>query len=128
ITQMFEADKKPVQVAGNIGVVASEVAEKLNDDETMVVELSSFQLLGTELFKPHVAVLLNLFPAHLDYHGSMDAYIEAKKNICLRQTPNDVLIYNSDQPLVEEAIQQARSQRIPFSTTKQNIDGGWIDD
>ncbi len=128
ITQMFEADEKPVQVAGNIGVVASEVAGKLATDETMVVELSSFQLLGTEHFKPHVAVLLNLFPAHLDYHGSMDAYMEAKKNIFLRQTSEDVLIYNSDQPLVEEAIQQAKSHRIPFSTTKQNIDGGWVDD
>lgn len=127
ITDMFEADTTPVQVAGNIGVVASEVVETLKEKETMIVELSSFQLLGTEHFKPHIAVLLNLFPAHLDYHGTMEEYIEAKKNIFLRQTADDILIYNKDQSLVIEAIQGTESKKIPFSIKEKLIDGGWMD-
>lgn len=127
ITLMFEAGDSLVRIAGNIGVVASEVAETLDDDATMVVELSSFQLLGTEAFRPHIAVLLNLFPAHLDYHGSMEEYIQAKKNIFVRQSEQDILIFNQDQPLVVEATQDAVSQKVPFSTKKQCVDGGWID-
>lgn len=127
VTEMLEQDGKRVKVAGNIGIVASEVAETLEEGETMVVELSSFQLLGTRQFKPHIAVLLNMFHAHLDYHGSMDAYVEAKKHIFSRQTADDLLIYNLDQPRVVEAIQSAKSKTIPFSIRKQCIDGAWMD-
>lgn len=128
VTEMLEQDGKRVKVAGNIGVVASEVAETLEEDETMVVELSSFQLLGTKQFKPHIAVLLNLFHAHLDYHGTMDAYVEAKKHIFSRQTADDLLIYNLDQPRVVEAIQTAKSKMIPFSIHQPCKNGAWIDD
>src|SRR5699024_1429926 len=70
ITRTVEADEQPVQIAADIGCVASEVVETLKEDATMVIELSSFQLQGTKQFTPHIAVLLNVFPAHLDYHGS----------------------------------------------------------
>ncbi|HSU79125.1 MAG TPA: Mur ligase family protein, partial [Candidatus Angelobacter sp.] len=60
--------KKPI-VAGNIGTVLSEVAQEATKDQVLVAELSSFQLMGTEHFHPKIAVLLNLFEAHLDYHG-----------------------------------------------------------
>ncbi|HLR16114.1 MAG TPA: UDP-N-acetylmuramoyl-L-alanine--D-glutamate ligase [Bacillota bacterium] len=127
ITRMFEADEQPVQIAGNIGVVASEVVETLTEDATMVIELSSFQLQGTKQFKPHIAILLNVFPAHLDYHGSMEAYVEAKKQIFTRQTADDILIYNADQSLVANGVEEAHSHRVPFSTKEKLLDGAWQD-
>src|SRR5699024_8354254 len=127
ITRMFEADEQPVQIAGNNGVVASEVVETLTEDETMVIELSSFQLQGTKQFKPHIAILLNVFPAHLDYHGSMEAYVEAKKQIFTRQTADDILIYNADQSLVANGVEEAHSHRVPFSTKEKLLDGAWQD-
>lgn len=127
ITRMFEEANQAVQVAGNIGVVASEVVETLDSDATMVVELSSFQLQGTQEFKPRTAVLLNLFQAHLDYHGTMEEYVAAKQNVFLRQTEDDILIYNADQPLVEQTIQDAKSRKVPFSTMNYCPEGAWVD-
>src|SRR5699024_1833074 len=107
ITRMFEADEQPDQIGGYMGVVASEVVETLTEDATMVIGLSSFQHQGTKQFKTHIAILLNVLPAHLDYHGSMEAYVEAKKQIFTRQTADDILIYNADQSLVANGVEEA---------------------
>src|SRR5699024_4608662 len=74
IYEMLQGNDKIPLVAGNIGTVACEVAEKATDNNTLVVEVSSFQLLGTETFRPKISVLLNLFDAHLDYHGTKKEY------------------------------------------------------
>ena len=68
-------------LAGNIGEVASTVAQGLSEKDWMVTELSSFQLMGTRKFHPHIAVITNLYEAHLDYHGSREAYVHAKWEI-----------------------------------------------
>ena len=73
-----EGQKHPV-IAGNIGTVACEVAQDAK--ENVVTELSSFQLMGVELFQPKIAAFLNLFEAHLDYHGTKKEYGLAKANI-----------------------------------------------
>ncbi len=128
VYQMLEASERQTKLAGNIGVVASEVAETLEEDDLLLLELSSFQLMGVHKFKPHVVALLNLFDAHLDYHGSVDAYIAAKKNIIINQTEDDYIVYNSDDTRVVTAIENAKAIRIPFSTVKQHTEGAWLDD
>ena len=75
-----EGQKHPV-IAGNIGTVACEVAQDAKENEVVVTELSSFQLMGVELFQPKIAAFLNLFEAHLDYHGTKKEYGLAKANI-----------------------------------------------
>ncbi|WP_077326013.1 UDP-N-acetylmuramoyl-L-alanine--D-glutamate ligase [Virgibacillus siamensis] len=128
ITEMLRESNQPVQVAGNIGYVASEVAQTLKESEKMVLELSSFQLMGVQTFKPKIAVLLNIFEAHLDYHKTFENYKKAKCNIFANQSKDDNLVFNADDPVVSEAVLQASSYKIPFSMEKQLNDGAWIDD
>lgn len=101
---------------GNIGVPASKVALNLTEDDDAVMELSSFQLMGTPTLHPEIAVITNLYSAHLDYHGSQEAYEEAKINLILNQTTEDYVIYNADQPhLVDWIEEKAQAQKLPFS-------------
>ncbi|WP_377889347.1 UDP-N-acetylmuramoyl-L-alanine--D-glutamate ligase [Alkalihalobacillus sp. R86527] len=106
-------------VAGNIGTVVCEVAAKATPDQTLVTELSSFQLQGTEEFHPHISVLLNIYEAHLDYHGSKEAYAKAKARIFANQTSEDYAVYNADDAIVSEFARASSATLIPFSATKQ---------
>lgn len=128
VTQMMQSSKVPVKVAGNIGEVASEIVQTLTDHEQLVLELSSFQLMGIHEFKPHVAVMLNLFEAHLDYHKTFENYVKAKCNIFMNQTTDDYFVYNEDDIHIVAASQHVKSQKVPFSIKKPLKKGGWIDD
>lgn len=128
IHEFFKQARLPVRLAGNIGHVASEVAETMEENEKMVVELSSFQLMGTEKFSPDIAVLLNIFEAHLDYHHTMGNYQKAKANIFKNQTPNDLLIYNADDERVASMVKTANATLIPFSVKAPKPDGAFCDD
>ncbi|MDL4841265.1 UDP-N-acetylmuramoyl-L-alanine--D-glutamate ligase [Aquibacillus rhizosphaerae] len=127
IFEMLKHSDQQVKIAGNIGEVATEVAESLQKEETMVIELSSFQLLGVQKFKPKVSVILNLFEAHLDYHETFENYKNAKANIFMNQTESEYLIYNADDPKVVEMIQFARATKVPFSTELKQEAGAWCD-
>src|SRR5699024_5082587 len=74
---MLNMGKKHPLIAGNIGTVSCTVAEKAKANEVIVLEASSFQLAGTESFTPRIAIFTNLYEAHLDYHGSMNEYLDA---------------------------------------------------
>src|SRR5699024_12824926 len=86
ISKILEEDKQNSLSAGNIGDVSISVAENLAENESLLLELSSFQLQGTKEFKPHIAALLNLYEAHLDYHDSFEKYCEAKANIFINKS------------------------------------------
>ena len=127
-TKMLEESDVPVKVAGNIGIVATEAAEKLSEKETLVLELSSFQLQGTIHFRPKIAVILNIYQAHLDYHKTLDNYKQAKFNIFRNQTEEDYLIYNADDPEIVKELDQSKATQIPFSTVRKLDNGVWVDD
>ncbi|PLR97378.1 UDP-N-acetylmuramoyl-L-alanine--D-glutamate ligase [Bacillus sp. T33-2] len=125
-----EGNKKPL-IAGNIGTVASGVAQEADDSNTIVIELSSFQLMGISSFKPKIAIITNLYDAHLDYHGTKDEYIMAKANIAKNQDGEDYLIVNADQEEVMAIARSSRARIIPFSTKKVLESGaclkdGWV--
>jgi len=88
---------RPTHVGGNIGVSLLEDLEVIQPGHAVVLELSSFQLEDVPLvgISPHVAVVTNLAPNHLDRHVTLDAYADAKKNIFRFQRPDDVLILNA---------------------------------
>ncbi|WP_226658365.1 UDP-N-acetylmuramoyl-L-alanine--D-glutamate ligase [Pseudalkalibacillus hwajinpoensis] len=118
-------------VAGNIGTVVCEVAAEATPDQTLVTELSSFQLQGTVNFHPHISVLLNIYEAHLDYHGTKDAYAAAKARMFRNQTSEDFAVYNADDSLVSSFAEASKASLVPFSATKKldagvSIEGGWI--
>lgn len=66
------------RLAGNIGYPASSVAQEATKEDKIVMELSSFQLMGITEFRPHIAVITNIYEAHIDYHGTRDEYVKAK--------------------------------------------------
>ncbi|MDO9574660.1 MAG: UDP-N-acetylmuramoyl-L-alanine--D-glutamate ligase, partial [Candidatus Contubernalis sp.] len=81
--EIFKEAGKKVYVAGNIGVPLCDIAEKATADSWIVAELSSFQLEGIEKFKPKISAILNISEDHMDRHGTLEDYLEAKKNIFL---------------------------------------------
>jgi UDP-N-acetylmuramoylalanine--D-glutamate ligase len=88
----------PVAVAGNVGTPLASLVGKVDPDEAVVCEASSFQLEDSEYFAPECAVLLNLAPDHLDRHGTLESYIEAKLRIFANQGNDDVAVYNGATP------------------------------
>jgi UDP-N-acetylmuramoylalanine--D-glutamate ligase len=114
--------KKPL-IAGNIGTVASTVAKDANPDEVIVMEVSSFQLAGTENFRPKIAVWTNLYDAHLDYHGTREEYALAKSKVTANQTEEDFFIYNADQLEMRPYIERSRATKIPFSLQGKQAEG-----
>ena len=94
IGDMFQKSRVTGKLSGNIGYVASKVAQEVTADDYLVTELSSFQLLGIDQYKPHIAIITNIYSAHLDYHETLDNYQNAKKQIYKNQTENDYLICN----------------------------------
>ena len=128
IFQMLNTGNKKPLIAGNIGTVASMVAEKATTENNIVIELSSFQLMGINTFKPKIAILTNLYEAHLDYHSSKAEYHEAKANITKNQTEEDYFILNGDQEELAGIAKKSRAKVVYFSTTKVLQAGAWIED
>ncbi len=92
IGHVFRHAGLPVTVAGNVGTALSSLVGAIGPEVTVVCEASSFQLEDADAFAPDVAVLLNLVPDHLDRHGTLEAYEQAKLRIFARQGPEDVAI------------------------------------
>ena len=104
-------------VGGNIGNPLIEQVDQIDEDDLVVLELSSFQL---ELMtrSPQIAAILNITPNHLDRHGSMQAYIAAKSRILRFQHPGDVAILNRDDPRSWSLAENLKSDLISFGFQK----------
>ncbi|MED1441647.1 UDP-N-acetylmuramoyl-L-alanine--D-glutamate ligase [Aeribacillus composti] len=126
IYEMLKADGKQPLLAGNIGNVACEVVQEATKEQIVVMEVSSFQLLGTIHFKPSVAVLLNIFNAHLDYHGTRENYMQAKGKIFSNQDDQSVAVINSDDQDVVRLSELSNGKKIYFSTNKEVSNGAYI--
>ncbi|MDR9795481.1 UDP-N-acetylmuramoyl-L-alanine--D-glutamate ligase [Aeribacillus pallidus] len=126
IYEMLKADGKQPLLAGNIGNVACEVVQEATKEQIVVMEVSSFQLLGTIHFKPSVAVLLNIFNAHLDYHGTRENYMQAKGKIFSNQDDQSVAVINSDDQDVVRLSELSKGKKIYFSTNKEVSNGAYI--
>ncbi|WP_048331498.1 UDP-N-acetylmuramoyl-L-alanine--D-glutamate ligase [Bizionia psychrotolerans] len=118
-----------VGLAGNIGdSFAKQVLE--NDYPNYVLEISSFQLDNCEAFKPHIAVLLNITPDHLDrYNYEFDNYIASKFRIAMNQTSEDYLIYDADDDVITSWLEKhpVQSTLLPFSLTKIIENGAYLE-
>lgn len=114
-------------LSGNIGFPASQVAQTATANDTLVMELSSFQLMGIEAFRPEIAVITNLMPTHIDYHGSFESYVAAKWNIQKNMTADDYVVLNFNQDLAKELAGKTQATVVPFSTTEK-VDGAYLAD
>ena len=102
-----------VHLAGNIGVPMLDLLSQHSEEDISVLELSSYQLDDIE-FSPHIAVVTNLFPDHMDYHDGVERYYEAKKNIIRFQEGEDVFVYNPRVPELQKWVKDGRSKAMPF--------------
>ncbi|MBD2870127.1 UDP-N-acetylmuramoyl-L-alanine--D-glutamate ligase [Paenibacillus arenilitoris] len=120
------AGLKPI-VAGNIGRPLCEAALEATEEQWIVAELSSFQLKGTDAFRPRVALLLNIAETHLDYHGDMDDYVNAKAKIFDNQTEEDVAVVNWDDPECRALSELLAARRFPFSLYERLEQGVYLE-
>ncbi len=122
------ADQGIARLAGNIGYPASGVAQEAKSEDEIVMELSSFQLMGITDFRPHIAVITNIYEAHIDYHGTRKEYVKAKWNLQKNMTEKDYLILNWNQSELQELAQRTKARVLPFSTKEVLEDGVYADD
>jgi len=118
-----------VAIGGNIG--DSFAKQVLNTNANYVLELSSFQLDGIEKFRPHIAIITNITPDHLDrYDYKFENYIASKFRIVMNQTSDDYLIYDSDDEVIESYINthKIQSTLVPFSLTKKVANGAYLEE
>ena len=126
IAEVLTAGGQNGLLSGNIGFPASQVAQDAGETDTLIMELSSFQLMGIEAFHPEIAVITNLMPTHLDYHGSFEEYVAAKWNIQKNMTASDYVVLNFNQDLAKELAKKTAAHVIPFST-QEKVDGAYLD-
>ncbi len=119
-----------VGMAGNVGQSFAKQVAETNVDH-YVLELSSFQLDGIEEFRPHIAVLTNITPDHLDrYRHNFDEYITSKFRIVKNQTEEDYFIYDADDQVIQKWLKNnpIRSRKLPFSLQQEVEEGAYIKD
>lgn len=115
--------QKEALVAGNIGTPLCEQVLNYEDCEyNVALELSNFQLLGIDTFRPHVSTVTNLAPDHLDYMDSLEAYYESKMRVYENCTKDDFFIRNVDDKNVMEFAKNIPCQIIDFSLKKKDVD------
>lgn len=115
---MFHKAGYKVALGGNIGISFAELVADDNEYDYYVLEISSFQLDDIRDFRPHIAILLNITPDHLDrYDYSFEKYVESKFKITKNQGPSDYFIYNQDDPVILNYLNNkpVKSILIPFT-------------
>ena len=117
IHKILTEDGYNTWLGGNIGNPLLTQTKDMKSDDIVVLELSSFQL-HTMKKSPHIAVMTNITPNHLDMHKDYGEYIDAKKNIMKYQAENDILIVNSSNNVTEEIGKSANGNLLEFSSKK----------
>jgi UDP-N-acetylmuramoylalanine--D-glutamate ligase len=126
--ELLKQTGKEVLVGGNIGIPLIGSVENLQEQDVVVAEVSSFQLETTKTFCPHLALMLNLTPDHLDRHGDMAGYLAAKAKIFANQKESDYLILNYDDEALRGLAQQSNGRVIFFSQQHKLEEGVYLDD
>ena len=126
IAGLLKAAGKTVHLGGNIGHPLLADTESIRPEDVAVVELSSFQLM-TMRQSPHIAVLTNLAPNHLDIHTDMAEYVEAKANILAYQGPEDRAVCNWDNAITRELSERCAGRVTYFTMSdKKEIQGCFL--
>lgn len=127
IAEILKQAGKTVWVGGNIGRPLLPLADRMTDTDVAVVELSSFQLMDMES-SPHVAVVTNLAPNHLDVHRDMAEYVAAKQNVYRYQSEGDVAIFNADNAITHGFCGNAHGTVKEFSRRGRPERGVYLED
>ena len=125
IAELLRRAGKTVHLGGNIGHPLLAETEGMKPEDVAVLELSSFQLM-TMTRSPHIAVVTNLAPNHLDVHKDFQEYIDAKENIFTHQSAEDIAVFNADNPYTLEEASRAVGRARLFSRQKELEDGVFL--
>lgn len=117
-----------VYVVGNIGTPYTTAASLMTDDTITVAEMSSFQLESIVDFRPRVSAILNFTPDHLNRHHTMEAYVNAKKNIAKNQTEDDYCILNYEDELTRKFGKEVKAKVLYFSSQRKLEEGIYLED
>jgi UDP-N-acetylmuramoylalanine--D-glutamate ligase len=115
------------RLVGNIGQPPLALLPQARAETLFVCELSSYQLEGLRQ-SPHIAVLLNIVPEHLDYHGDFAHYLAAKRTITRYQSAQDYLVYDAASEVVRQVAAETPAQQFPFSLTRPLVPGCFVAD
>lgn len=126
ISEILKEKGYNVFLGGNIGTPLFIRVDEMQPGDVVVLEMSSFQLMNMTV-SPHIAVVTNVTPNHLDYHTDLEEYIEAKKSIFKYQNEDDILILNYDNAVTKGFADEAKGKVIFFSD-QERLDNGYIVD
>lgn len=115
-----------VFVVGNIGNPYTMEVEKTGPDTVTVGEISSFQLETVESFRPRVSAILNITPDHLNRHHTMEAYVEAKERIAMRQTSEDICVLNYENGYTRDFGGRCPARTVYFSSARELPEGYFL--
>lgn len=123
VGEIMKAAGGPVYVVGNIGNPYTKEVMKTTADSVTVAEISSFQLETVDTFRPRVSAILNITPDHLNRHGTMENYTDAKFRITENQTADDVCVLNFEDSRLRERAEKL-SCRTVFFSSRQPLKNG----
>lgn len=126
IGEIIRESGRKYKVTGNIGYGMFLDSLNAAADEILVAETSSFQLAGTYEFKPHVSVLTNITPDHMDFHHTLENYIEAKYKNMINQDENDYAILNYEDEIIRGLSKNINAKIIYFSSERELNEGIFI--
>lgn len=128
IYHALKKNRLKVRLIGNIGKPALSFLPQAGEDDIFVFELSSHQLIDLKK-SPHIAVVQNIVPEHLDYYKNFKEYVRAKKPIVCYQTKKDYLIYNAHYAMPSRFAQLSRAKKLPFNKKQCpgcHVEGGYL--
>ena len=123
IYKCLKASGYNVFVGGNIGAPLFTKASEMNEDDIVVLELSSFQLMGMEV-SPNISVITNITPNHLNIHTDMDEYVLSKRRIIDNQNSNDICVLNYNNEIVKDFSKYAKGE-VRYFSRFDNISNGF---
>ena len=126
--EIMKCHQEEVFVVGNIGNPYTVAAGQMTERSVAVAEMSSFQLESIETFRPKVSAILNFTPDHLNRHHTMEAYVEAKKQIAKNQTAEDYCVLNYEDERTKAFGEEVKAQVLYFSRAHKLERGIYLDD
>lgn len=126
--EIMKCHQEEVFVVGNIGNPYTVAAGQMTEHSVAVAEMSSFQLESIETFRPKVSAILNFTPDHLNRHHTMEAYVEAKKQIAKNQTAEDYCVLNYEDERTKVFGEEVKAQVLYFSSAHKLERGIYLDD